>query len=1049
MLNIKNFRKSFRTVILQRGRDYYNQRRITSVTHIDPDFVEVTVKGSKEYTVELTIEENGDIIEYYCDCPYSRDYDDPCKHVAAVLYMIEESYTAKIENKTSGEIRSLIKSYQALADISDNISAQDKEKIKIIPELHTGSSLLLSLKIGRDKLYKVRNILKLYYDFRDENFVRYGKALEFFHRIDVLDERSKRLLEIAFRAYSSQSYYFRNDDSAALDNIVLDDFFELFRDEYVLFDGENHLVKFEDPRVNFTITREKNGIFKLMSDNFFTLIGRGRRACFRDKMNKNFFIASPEFTKAVYELYRVTRSKTLISVSEKDMPEFYNAVLKPVSEYALLRGMELIEEFVPPEMSAQLYIDCGEDNVIYGKLTFAYGDKIYNAFADRDNPHYDRVGEKAAENAVLRYFAADPFNERHQLFIGRDDNIYEFVTSGISELSKTMELYISDRFRRIAVRPPFKPVVSLGLRPGGGLLELSIEDSNYSPEELTEVLKAYRTGAKYHRLRDGSFVLPDSSMSELCEVIENLNVSEKDILKKDMKIPAYRMLYLDSLKKAGNIRLHRSNEFKNAVKNYHAKIENAENAPVPDELSGIMRDYQEYGFRWLKTVSSYGFGGILADDMGLGKTIQAISLMLDEKKNSDAHKTNLIVCPSSLTLNWESEITRFAPQLKTLVVIGTAAVRSKLTEQIADGEYDAVITSYSALIRDVDKYENIKFGLHFIDEAQYIKNHNTQASKAVKGICSEHRFALTGTPVENSLAELWSIFDFIMPGYLFGYTHFKKNFEMPVVSKQDSKAAEALKKNVSPFILRRLKKDVLEELPEKTETTLTSLMTAEQQKLYTANIVQIKKNLKNGMTGSPTDKIQILAMLTRLRQICCDPHLVYENYSGGSAKLEQCIELVESCAGSGHKMLLFSQFTSMLDIIENKLDEAGISYCTLTGSTKAKDRIRMVNEFNGNDVKVFLISLKAGGTGLNLTGADIVIHYDPWWNISGQDQASDRAYRIGQKRSVQVYKLIAHNSIEENILKLQQSKSKLNEFVSGGEADITKMSAEEILRILE
>lgn len=1046
-MNIKNFRKSFRIAILQRGRDYYNKKKVTSVSQSDSGVVTATVKGSEDYDVEIDFDDDGNITDYYCDCPYYCDNDDPCKHIAAVLFSLENSYTAKSKIKSSEDVRFLIQSYKNLADISesDDIS---KEKIKIVPELSLSSGLYLSLKIGREKLYKIRNILKLYYDFRDGNHVRYGKYLEFDHYIDILDDRSKRLLEIAFQAHISQSYYYRADDRALMNSLALDDFFELYRDEYVELEGENYFVKFEDPRICFAISREENDVFKLISDKFFTIIDRSSHGCFIDKMNKIFYIASPKFTRAVYELYSVSRRKIILPVSAEDMPGFYSAVLKPVSEYARIKGLELIDDFIPPEMSAQLYIDCGDDNTIFGKLTFTYGDKIYSAFADVNNPHYDNIGEETAEKSVLRYFSVSPFNEHHQLAIDNDDKIYEFVTNGIPELSKKMELFISERFRRIAVRPPFKPAVSLGLRPGGKLLELDIEEENYSPEELAEVLKVYRTGSKYHRLRDGSFVLLDDSLSELCELAENLDISEKDLIKKNINIPAYRMLYLDSLKNTENIRLHRSTEFKRAVKKYHAEIENAENAPVPEALSGVMRDYQEYGFRWLKTVSAYGFGGILADDMGLGKTIQAISLMLDEKNNSDVHKTNLIVCPSSLTLNWESEILRFAPQLKTLVIIGTAAVRSRLIGQIGSGKYDAVITSYAAVTRDIDKYENIKFNLHFIDEAQYIKNHNTQASKAVKGICSEHRFALTGTPVENSLAELWSIFDFIMPGYLFGYTRFKKNFETPIVSKQDGKATEALRKNVSPFILRRLKKDVLEELPEKTETTLTAPMEGEQRKLYAANTAQIKTSIKSGLGDSPNDKIQILAMLTRLRQICCDPQLVYENYSGGSAKLEQCMELVESCVASGHKMLLFSQFTSMLDIIEKRLDAVGISYYTLTGSTRAKDRIRMVNDFNVNDVKVFLISLKAGGTGLNLTGADIVIHYDPWWNVSAQNQASDRAYRIGQKRSVQVYKLIAHNSIEENILKLQQSKAQLNEIVSGGEADITKMSADEILKIL-
>lgn len=463
-----------------------------------------------------------------------------------------------------------------------------------------------------------------------------------------------------------------------------------------------------------------------------------------------------------------------------------------------------------------------------------------------------------------------------------------------------------------------------------------------------------------------------------------------------------------------------------------------------------MRDYQKHGFRWLKTIAAYKFGGILADDMGLGKTIQAISLILDSKQRDKNRLPALIICPSSLTLNWEAEIRRFAPQLKTLVIIGTAAARSALIEKIS--EHDAVITSYPLLVRDIDSYAGLKFGLHFTDEAQYIKNHNTQAAKAVKAINSEVRFALTGTPIENSLAELWSAFDFIMPGYLFNYARFKNTFETPITAKKDGGAVKALQNSTAPFILRRLKKDVLNELPDKTETVLTADMEGEQRKLYAANVSALQKSLQSGLGSEKTDRVKILAALTRLRQICCDPSLAYENFKGKSAKLEQCAELVESCVNSGHKILLFSQFTSMLDIISKRLEKLNISYYTLQGSTRAKERIRLVNEFNANDVKVFLISLKAGGTGLNLTGADIVIHYDPWWNVSAENQASDRAYRIGQRKNVQVYKLITRNSIEENIIKLQQSKSELGGLICGDGseiADITKMQPDEILDLLK
>jgi SNF2 family DNA or RNA helicase len=419
--------------------------------------------------------------------------------------------------------------------------------------------------------------------------------------------------------------------------------------------------------------------------------------------------------------------------------------------------------------------------------------------------------------------------------------------------------------------------------------------------------------------------------------------------------------------------------------------------------------------------------------------------MLDAKNHSDKHIQSLVVCPATLTLNWENEINRFAPELKPLTVIGTVAARDQLLES-AD-EYDVIITSYSTLTRDIAKYEGRNFYLHFIDEAQYIKNHGTQMAKAVKAIHSQVRFALTGTPVENSLAELWSIFDFVMPDYLFNYNRFKKNFETPIVSKKDDKAVKALQRSVSPFILRRMKKEVLSELPDKTETILTSAMDAEQRKIYAANAEQLRQSL--GSAGdSPEERIKILAMLTRLRQLCCDPHLVYENYEGDSAKLEQCIDLVDSCINSGHKILLFSQFTSMLAIIRRRFDELGISYFELTGETKPKERIRMMNEFNTDSTQVFLISLKAGGTGLNLTGADIVIHYDPWWNISAENQASDRVYRIGQRNNVQVYKLVADKSIEQNILKLQEAKKNLSDIAVNGEGDIMRMSADEILSLL-
>ena len=445
--------------------------------------------------------------------------------------------------------------------------------------------------------------------------------------------------------------------------------------------------------------------------------------------------------------------------------------------------------------------------------------------------------------------------------------------------------------------------------------------------------------------------------------------------------------------------------------------------------------------------------------MGLGKTIQVIAVLLDEKlsaagrdadagRDAAARSISLIVCPASLVYNWENEIHTFAPELTVQTITGTAAER----EQAISGyrEYDVAVTSYDLLKRDILLYEKLEFRYQVIDEAQYIKNPGTQSARAVKQIQAKTRYALTGTPIENRLSELWSIFDYLMPGFLFGYQKFKKEYEQPIVRDGEEGALKALHLLIGPFVLRRLKSDVLKELPEKLETVVFSKPEAAQKEIYTAHAMKLKQQLGQSGEGSyGSDKLQILAELTKLRQLCCDPSLCYSNYKGGSAKLDTCIELILGGIEGGHKILLFSQFTSMLELIGKRLKKEGIAYYTLTGSTPKEERIRMVGAFQSDDVPVFLISLKAGGTGLNLTAADIVIHYDPWWNVAAQNQATDRTHRIGQKKQVSVFKLIMKNTIEENIMKLQENKKGLAEqIITEGTLSLASLTREDLLEIL-
>ena len=595
---------------------------------------------------------------------------------------------------------------------------------------------------------------------------------------------------------------------------------------------------------------------------------------------------------------------------------------------------------------------------------------------------------------------------------------------------------------------------SIGVKVENDLLYVDLKNIDIDPEELKDIMEKYKLKKKYYRLKDGSFLnLEDNKEVEfLDKLTTGMDIDYEEIEDGEIRLPVNRTLYLNQLlKKLKGTEIVRNSEYKEIV-NELDKDQLEETAEVPEDLAGILRYYQKTGFKWLKILDKYHFGGILADDMGLGKTVQMLSVIVDYAKNKD-RKPSLVVSPSSLTLNWQNEVKKFTNKLKTIVIRGTLQERKYLIENIKD--YDLVITSYDLLKRDIDIYKEKDYRFKYViaDEAQYLKNSNTKNAKAIKQIKADTRYALTGTPIENSLAELWSIFDFIMPGYLFTYRKFKNLYETPIVKENDEKAMQKLKMLIEPFILRRNKKEVLTELPEKTVTVMNNEMNEEQRNLYLNYLARAKQELAEQikLNGYENTHMQILAALTRLRQICCHPSLFIEGYKDGSSKLDQCIEIIQDAITGGHKILLFSGYTSMFEIIEKELKKRNIVYFKLTGSTKVDDRIRLVDEFNENpEIKVFLISLKAGGTGLNLTGADMVIHYDPWWNVSTENQATDRAYRIGQKNNVQVYKLITKNSIEEKIYELQEKKAKLaDNMLDTKTTFINRFSKEEIMKLFE
>ncbi|WP_278814168.1 SNF2-related protein [Bifidobacterium pullorum] len=762
----------------------------------------------------------------------------------------------------------------------------------------------------------------------------------------------------------------------------------------------------------------------------------------------------------------------------------------------------------------EIYLDRDQAGVTCD-IRARYGDRWYHAFEGvrEDAARRDRDAERLAVEAVLHYF---PRPDGPLAFIEEsdDDAIWRLLTEGLPVMRGLGEVFTTPAFDGLLAAP--RPTVRLGLSVRSGLVEISPIADEIDPDDVPDLLASYRRRKRFHRLRNGAFLdlsAVDADQAE--ETLSDLDLTMRDLEQGPVRLPATSAYYLDS---------QVDDETKDEAFRAYVdglRVVDPQAYAVPPRLATVLRPYQVEGFRWLNAVCDKGFGGILADEMGLGKTVQLLSLLVARRDEARAVGPNLIVCPASLVYNWEAECRRFAPELRVAVAAGGKTERRALLGRIRraqaaravlkrddgadDGDAtfvsrtaartlgdtaddgwqgattplpedgvdtsgdgplpDLLITSYDLLRRDVEDYEGIDFYCMTLDEAQYVKNHATKASKAVRSVSARHRFALTGTPIENRLAELWSIFDFLMPGMLGSYRHFRDRFEQPVLSG-DEHAQAKLQAFVGPFILRRLKTDVLGDLPDKIENVITVQLEGEQRRLYAALEQRLRASInKTRDVDFRNDKIQVLAQLTRLRQVCCDPRLVYENAgqvgvpgdgkrrASSSAKLDAIQELVESCRDAGRKVLIFSQFTSYLDLIAERLRSIGVAYDTITGATPKRRRVELVDSFNTDDTPVFLISLKAGNTGLNLTGACVVIHADPWWNAAAQNQATDRAHRIGQTQDVNVYQIVAKDTIEERILNLQQSKTDLaSRFVDEASSStggfVAALTREDLLALL-
>ena len=1053
--------------------------------------IEATVKGKREeYNVSIIFDRN-EILYAQCECPECRRYvwgwgghNSKCRYtVATALWLRDYLNKNNFTDATDWNGENFLKAY-SIKNAENSITAAEKTQEKsltLIPRLiRKNGKLYVSFKVGTGKLFVVKDLREFSHNVRDGLVAKYGSATEFNHKIENFTEESHKWIHYIERAVSEEEHLLNKIEESGmyipgkmsigsdleLFGWRIDTFYELLGKETVEYEDRDGTKKTKkmihcaeaNPRASMQIEEYKKG-----EKDFHGVMVKGKLPILYHGLNNGYFVqddslckTESDFPEKIRSLEKMSRNGNFyFKIGRNALSGFYHNVFPKLQEIADITESDptKFRQYLSPQVYFTFYLDAPGNDVTcrimarYGSKEYSVTERVFLPSLNSDEEKFrDMQMEEAVLYQTLTWFGEYAHKADALTCEEDEDKIYRLMESGIDELLKLGEVQCTERFRgRHVIR---KVKVSVGVSVSGNLLDLNISTEDIDQKELLDILRSYREKKKYYRLKSGEFVsLKGQELGMLSELMDTLHLPPKEFIKGKMHIPAYRTLYLDRLLEANeSVYSKRDRHFRDIVKGFKT-IKDAD-FEEPETLSEVMRNYQKDGFRWMRTLEMWKFGGILADDMGLGKTLQMIAVILSAKTEGKAG-TSLVVAPAALVYNWGEELARFAPELKVALISGNQNERRQKLEDWQDA--DVLVTSYDLLKRDIDQYEDKEFLYEVIDEAQYIKNHNTAAAKAVKVIHSQTRFALTGTPIENRLSELWSIFDYLMPGFLYGYDTFRKEIEIPIVKNKDQVTMERLQRMTGPFILRRLKEEVLKDLPEKLEEIRYVKFDEKQQKLYDAQVVHMKNTLAGQDEGEfARNKLRILAELTRLRQICCSPSLCFEDYKGESAKTDACLQLIQSAIDGGHRMLLFSQFTSMLDILKTRLEEEKIPYYEITGETSKEKRQQLVKDFNAGDVPVFLISLKAGGVGLNLTGADVVIHYDPWWNQAVQNQATDRAHRIGQTKKVTVYKLIAKGSIEEKIQKLQETKKDLAEQIIGGESvQLGNMSREDMMELLE
>lgn len=1044
-----------------RGVQYFQSGRIQNASYSKTGKrYKIIVKGSYNYTVMIEEQEDGSFLTS-CNCPSSIKERGACKHVVAALLMLlkrqertEGSLPKNAEEKRAYQVLEYFDNQESFAMTGEVFHIEPVITLPTMLRSNAGKAYI-SLKAGCTKMYKVQNIKKFLEDYIKQQNILLGKEFRYIAGESAFDHTSKAIIDFLLEIYDVTELAEGKDAGQIFlkSQMILSKYlFIKFLRQFAgtAFNLELYGNLYEEvrcipknPNIEIELQADEDTISLDYKDREPVIpMSENGEILYRDRF---LFLPDKQFLRNFLPFFNSLGGdkKPLIFQGIYKQRFLENVLPKLHGTMDILVPEELKERYISPELSIELFFDKYQ-NYVKAELFFKYDDYRFNSFENLNSGEYIILRQREKEMAVINKLEELGFEPYSGFYLLKaDSEIYHFIQDGISKLMEYGEIFYSDAFRKMKAKQSNSFSVGLSISKDIDLLELELNYGDISKEELQHLFRSYRLKRKFFRLTDGSFIdLESEEIGKMVQLLDNLNVSSKEMEEQTtFQLSKGLALYVDDLFNDTAVEVKKNEEF-------HQLIESISNMEqkhykLPDGVNAVLRPYQISGFQWLMTLADHQLGGILADDMGLGKTLQAIVYM-KAMKEREADSRFFIVCPTSLVYNWLDELEHFTPDLQCRVITGTPEERLEMitTEEKAD----VFITSYPLLRRDIANYEEKNFHTVFLDEAQFIKNAASLNARSVKALNAAHRFALTGTPIENSLSELWSIFDFVMPYYLLTHSRFVKQYEKQIL-KNDEAALFSLNKRIRPFILRRMKRDVLQELPEKVETKFLTELTVEQKKLYLSFLESFRGELGDdfGFENIGHTRFQILAALTRLRQICCHPATFLDNYEGESGKLELFLQILPDLISNGHRILVFSQFTSMLEIIKNSLQELHYEYFYMEGSTKTAERNEYVKRFNAGEGQLFLISLKAGGTGLNLTGADTVIHFDPWWNPAVEDQATDRVHRIGQKNSVQVIKLITKGTIEEKIFKLQKKKKELSDSViESKEVFINSLSKEEL-----